>query len=84
MHITEAIAASIVALSGVVVAVAAGVWTWRQARPATAPQQPARRPAADAYLPCHTPVCGHMTTPHDRTPAGLTCRSCGTTTEVEQ
>ncbi|NUP52305.1 MAG: hypothetical protein HOW97_34030 [Catenulispora sp.] len=38
---------------------------------------------APAWLPCHTTTCGHMTTPHDHTPAGLVCRSCThTVTEV--
>jgi hypothetical protein len=31
------------------------------------------------YAACHSAVCGHMSTPHVRTPDGaLTCRECGT------
>lgn len=48
-------------------------------RPEPTPASTAAEPAA--YVPCHTTACGHMTTEHDRTPAGLTCRNCGTTRE---
>ena len=55
-------------------------------RPATAPVPVPSVPAvpdADAYLPCHTTTCAHLERPHDRTPAGLTCRHCHhTVTEV--
>lgn len=52
-----------------------GLNRWTGAAPLLAAE-----PDAPAYLPCHTTVCGHMTTPHDRTAAGLVCRGCGNTT----
>ncbi|MFI5809288.1 hypothetical protein [Streptomyces sp. NPDC051561] len=43
------------------------------------------RPAAagspevvEVWLACHTTTCAHLSTRHDRTPAGLVCRACGT------
>lgn len=48
--------------------------------------QLAAPPATDTAVrrPCHTTACGHMTTPHDRTPTGaLVCRGCGTVTAPE-
>lgn len=44
-----------------------------------------RRPTGDpdAWLPCHTLVCAHLTRPHTRTPAGLVCDECGTTTRED-
>lgn len=75
---TEALAAAGVACTGLAVAAAAFLQAGREHRatpaPLTAP------PAPDAYLPCHNPVCGHMSTPHDRTTAGLTCLGCGALT----
>lgn len=84
MNITTALTAAAVALGGTAVAVAAGLWAGREHRRTPAPLPAAPRPAADAWLPCHTTWCGHMTTPHDRTAAGLTCRGCGTTTPAQE
>ncbi|MGW2985426.1 hypothetical protein [Streptomyces goshikiensis] len=37
----------------------------------------------DAWLPCHTLTCAHLTRPHTRTPAGLVCDECGAITQGE-
>jgi hypothetical protein len=58
-------------------AVAPDAWP---AEPAPPPRPAIAAPAA--YEPCHTTTCGHMSTPHDHTAAGLTCRGCGTTKEA--
>ncbi|MCY0921872.1 MULTISPECIES: hypothetical protein [unclassified Streptomyces] len=39
--------------------------------------------APDAWLACHALACAHLTRPHTRTPAGLVCDECGTTTPGE-
>jgi hypothetical protein len=52
-------------------------------RPRTTPfTAPAAEPRPDAHMACHTTVCAHMSTAHDRTPAGLVCRGCGNTKET--
>jgi hypothetical protein len=68
-------------ITGVTAAVAAGLWAGREHHTAPAPTPVGPAPAA--YVPCHTTTCAHMTTEHDRTAAGLTCRGCGTTREEE-
>jgi hypothetical protein len=78
----NAITAAGLALAGVTTAVAAMARAGREhrAEPVPAvPHEPVPEPAA--YVACHTPVCGHMSTPHDRTAAGLVCRGCKTTKE---
>ncbi|NUP19033.1 MAG: hypothetical protein HOZ81_23670 [Streptomyces sp.] len=41
-----------------------------------------RRPGEpDAWLPCHSLRCAHLTTRHTRTPAGLVCDECRTPTD---
>jgi hypothetical protein len=76
----DAITASAIALAGATTAIAAALRAGHEhhAEPAPRPAGPA--PAA--YEPCHTTTCGHMSTPHDHTAAGLTCRGCGTTKEA--
>ncbi|MFF2522286.1 hypothetical protein [Streptomyces liangshanensis] len=50
----------------------------RPALPEPEPEHARTDPPPTAYLPCHTPACGHMSTPHDATPTGgLACRDCG-------
>lgn len=69
-----------------VAVVGAAAITWA-ARVYPAPARPAenRKPAADElWLACHTTRCAHMTTRHDRTPAGPVCRGCHTVKEVQQ
>jgi hypothetical protein len=78
---TDAITASAIAIAGASTAVVAALRAGREHHAEPAPRS---RPAfiePVAYVPCHTTVCGHMSTPHDRTPAGLTCRGCKTTKE---
>lgn len=78
---TEVLTATVAALGALVVGVAAWV-TYRLSRGNQPGHAPAGPPAA-AYLPCHSLACGHMTTPHDHTAAGLVCRGCNhTVTEV--
>jgi hypothetical protein len=77
----DAITASAIALAGASTAIAAALRAGREHRAEPTPVVPAV-PAPAAYVPCHTTVCAHMTTEHDRTPAGLTCRGCGTTKEA--
>lgn len=74
-----ALACSAVAIAGATTAVVATLRAGHEhrAEPASVPAGPV--PAA--YVPCHDLACGHMSTPHDRTAAGLTCRGCGTTRE---
>jgi hypothetical protein len=76
-----ALAYAAVAVSGVTGVIAATLRAGREhrAEPAAAPASPT--PAA--YVPCHTTVCAHMSTPHDRTAAGLVCRGCKTTKEEQ-
>ncbi|MYV56478.1 hypothetical protein [Streptomyces sp. SID3212] len=60
-------------------------WTTRLVRrrppfpePEPEPEHARTGPPPAAYLACHTPACGHMSTPHDVTPTGgLACRDCG-------
>lgn len=73
------ITAVAIGFAGATTALAATVQAGREHRAKPAPR-PAG-PAPDAYLACHTTACAHMTMPHDRTPAGLTCRGCRTTKE---
>jgi hypothetical protein len=68
--------------SAAVVAVIAAVSTGRRTATAEVTPVPAA-PSADAHLPCHTTACAHLSRPHDRTTAGLTCRHCGTVTIPE-
>ncbi|EST22811.1 hypothetical protein [Streptomyces niveus] len=71
---------------GAVAVIGAAAVTWA-ARLFPAPARPVEdKPAAavdELWLACHTTRCAHMTTRHDRTPAGLVCRSCGNVTEVQ-
>lgn len=71
--------ATITAVSGLAAGLGA-VLALKLARGDHFGQTPAVEPTPTAaYLPCHTTVCGHMTTPHDRTAGGLVCRGCGHT-----
>ncbi|MEV8394792.1 MULTISPECIES: hypothetical protein [unclassified Streptomyces] len=70
-----------------VAVVGAAAVTWA-ARACPAPDRPADdgEPTAagdELWLACHTMRCAHMTTRHDRTPAGPVCRSCGNVTKVQ-
>jgi hypothetical protein len=78
----DAITASAIALAGATTAIAAALRAGHEhhAEPAPPPRPAIAAPAA--YEPCHTTTCGHMSTPHDHTAAGLTCRGCGTTKEA--
>lgn len=76
----DAITASAIALAGATTAIAAALRAGREHHAEPAPRPAGHAPAA--YVPCHTTVCAHMSTPHDRTTAGLTCRGCGTTKEA--
>lgn len=76
----DAITASAIALAGASTAIAAALRAGREHRAEPAPAPAGLAP--DAYVPCHTTVCAHMTVAHDRTAAGLTCRGCGTTKEA--
>jgi hypothetical protein len=75
------IAAAVVAFAGVATGLVAVLWAGHEHRAAPAPPATVPAPAPPAYVPCHTTMCGHMTVPHDRSAAGLTCRGCGTTRE---
>ena len=73
--------AAFLGLGGAALAVASRYWPWWRHR--TAPvTAPAAEPRPDAHMACHTTVCAHMSTAHDRTPTGLVCRGCGTTKET--
>ena len=76
-----AVLGAVLGIGGALVAVASRYWP-RPRQAATALPIPTA-PEADAYLPCHTTDCAHLERPHDRTPAGLTCRACGTVTTPE-
>lgn len=61
--------------TGVALFIASGIRQYIGRTPVTTPTPP---PApADLWLPCHTTHCGHMSTIHDPTPHGPTCRACG-------
>ncbi|MGW5352238.1 hypothetical protein ACWERV_17215 [Streptomyces sp. NPDC004031] len=81
MNIPIALTGAALALAAVAAVLFAVLWAGREHRRTPAPLPAAPRPVADAYLPCHTARCGHMSTAHDRTEAGLVCRGCGTTRE---
>ncbi|MFD7860946.1 hypothetical protein [Streptomyces sp. NPDC059783] len=59
--------------------VLASTWTRGHRGPAVVPgpRRPAEPRTGGDYLPCHSPVCAHMTRWHDVVPAGLACSLCG-------
>jgi hypothetical protein len=73
---TYAILSASLGLGGALAAIAS--YCWPSSRPAASEPGPA--PARDTYRACHTAACAHLERPHDRTPAGWTCRACGNTT----
>jgi hypothetical protein len=75
---TTALVYAGITLAGVVGILAASLWAGHEHRTTPAPPPRPAIAAPAAYLPCHTTTCGHMSTPHDHTAAGLTCRACGT------
>lgn len=78
MKTAEALVGAAFGLAGV------GVLTLIRAVPRPRPEPDEPAPAdigTSPYYPCHTTACGHLSTPHVRTPDGLVCRRCGTTKE---
>ena len=57
-------------------AVVAVTWAARLLPARPAPAVPVAEPVV--WLQCDTTTCAHMTMRHDRKPAGLVCRGCGT------
>lgn len=60
-----------------VLAVMGITWAIRLAPPAPRASAPAVEASVE-WVACHSLHCAHLTTRHDRTPAGLVCRGCGT------
>jgi hypothetical protein len=71
----DALVPFLAVLAGLSVLAAAGLAQVRHVHTVNTP--PAPDPGL--WLPCHSPVCAHLTTPHDPAPTGPTCRHCGTT-----
>lgn len=83
MHVstdTAFLLGSILGPGGALLAIASRYLPRPRKQPAAAP--PAQSGAA-VHVPCHDLRCGHLSTPHDRTPLGLVCRVCGTTTRTK-
>jgi hypothetical protein len=69
---------------GVLLLAAAVAVTWAaRVWPARTAPVSARPDDSVVWLRCDTTSCAHMTTRHDRTPAGLVCRGCGSEKGVE-
>lgn len=73
-------AAVVAGLAGMCVTVRA--WPARERGRHRTPGGFTRVPSGARWLPCHTTMCGHMTTRHTPHPdSTYTCTGCGTTTQ---